>query len=147
MSEKMPQTRENHAKVVPGFHYVLALLILVPLGYQIWQLFKSPDPVPVAMQIVLILAIALQYWYVRTFPLTVQDRLIRLEEQLRYQRVLPADLLARAGELKRGQFVALRFAPDEELPGLVRRVLAGELKNNKEIKQAIQNWRPDYLRA
>lgn len=147
MSEKMPQTRENHAKIVPGFHYVLALLILLPLGYQIWQLFVNPSPVAVIAQIVLILAVALQYWYVRTFPLTVQDRLIRLEERLRYEKVLPADLLARTDELKRGQFVALRFAPDDELPGLVRRVLAGELKTGGEIKQAIKNWRPDYLRA
>jgi hypothetical protein len=84
---------------------------------------------------------------VRINPLKAQDRLIRLEEQLRYQRVLSADLAAQASTLPVGKIVALRFAPDEELPGLVTQVLDGKLNTSKEIKQAIKNWRGDYFRV
>jgi hypothetical protein len=42
--------------------------------------------------------------------------------------------------------VALRFAPDEELEGLVRAVLEGRLSKPDEIKRAIRNWRADTMR-
>jgi hypothetical protein len=41
----------------------------------------------------------------------------------------------------------LRFAPDAEVPGLIKRVLAGELDQTNDIKKAIQDWQPDYLRV
>ncbi len=83
----------------------------------------------------------------RLFALAVQDRVIRLEERLRYERVLPADLQARAGELSVGQFVSLRFACDAELPALMRKVLDEKMTERKAIKQLVKTWRPDYLRA
>ncbi len=83
----------------------------------------------------------------RLNPLTVQDRVIRLEERLRLREVLPAELAREAGALTKGQLIALRFAPDEELEGLVREVLAGRLTKPAEIKRAIKNWRADTLRV
>ncbi len=83
----------------------------------------------------------------RLFALAVQDRVIRLEERLRYERVLPADLQARCGEFSIGQIVALRFACDAELPALARKVLDDKLTERKAIKQLVKNWKPDYLRA
>jgi len=77
----------------------------------------------------------------------VQDRVIRLEERLRYERILPADLLARVSELSVGQTVALRFASDAELPGLMRKVLDQKLTNGKGIKMLVMDWRADHLRA
>ena len=85
--------------------------------------------------------------YGRLFALRVQDRLIRLEEQLRYERVLPEELRWRSDELTVNQFVSLRFASDEELPALMRKVLDEKLTERKEIKQLIKKWKPDYLRA
>jgi Family of unknown function (DUF6526) len=79
--------------------------------------------------------------------LRVQDRLIRLEEQLRYARVLPADLQPRIGEFTIAQIVSLRFASDAELPALARKVLDGKMQDRKAIKQMIQNWKADYVRA
>jgi hypothetical protein len=84
---------------------------------------------------------------VRLMALHVQDRVIRLEERLRYERVLPSDLKPRAGELTVNQYVSLRFASDAELPALTRKVLDEKLDNRKAIKQLIKNWKPDYLRA
>jgi hypothetical protein len=83
----------------------------------------------------------------RTMALAVQDRVIRLEERLRYERVLPAELLSRSGDLDVGQIVALRFASDAELAALLQRVLDEKLTKRKAIKQLVKNWRPDYLRA
>jgi uncharacterized Fe-S cluster-containing MiaB family protein len=77
----------------------------------------------------------------------VQDRLIRLEERLRYERLLSEELRWRADELTVDQFVSLRFASDEELPALMRKALDEKLTGRKAIKQLIKNWRPDYLRA
>jgi hypothetical protein len=70
-----------------------------------------------------------------------------LEERLRYERVLPEELRWRADELTADQFISLRFASDEELPTLMRKVLDDKLTERKTIKQLIKNWRPDYLRA
>jgi hypothetical protein len=83
----------------------------------------------------------------RLMALKVQDRVIRLEERLRLARVLPADLQGSIETLRTGHLVALRFAPDDEVVELVRQVVAGKLNNQKEIKMAVRNWRPDYLRA
>jgi hypothetical protein len=43
--------------------------------------------------------------------------------------------------------VALRFASDGELPGLVQEVLSGSLKSQKEIKARIRHWQADWLRV
>jgi hypothetical protein len=79
--------------------------------------------------------------------LTVQDRVIRLEMQLRLARVLPADLQGRIAALQRGHYVALRFAGDDELADLVRQIADGGLRTPKEIKQRVKNWQADWLRA
>ena len=79
--------------------------------------------------------------------LKVQDRVIRLEERLRYERVLPADLKPRIGEFTVSQLVSLRFASDAELPALARKVLEEKMNERKAIKRMVKTWRPDYSRA
>jgi hypothetical protein len=81
------------------------------------------------------------------FALKVQDRVIRLEMQLRLQSLLPADQRTRIPEFTLGQLVALRFASDPELPELARKVLEEKLHDRRAIKKMIQNWQPDLLRA
>ena len=83
----------------------------------------------------------------RNMPLRAQDRIIRLEERSRLERVLPSDLRGRVDELTASQLVAIRFAPDDEVPELTRRALSGELKSQGDIKRAIRNWRSDHLRV
>ena len=92
-------------------------------------------------------ALLLGFLSVRLMVTKVQDRVIRLEERLRYERVLPEELRWRADELTVSQFVSLRFASDEELPALMHKVLNEKMLERKAIKQLIKNWRPDYLRA
>jgi len=83
----------------------------------------------------------------RMFSLTVQDRVIRLEMQLRLQNVLPPELRARIPEFNVAQFVSMRFASDAELPELARKVLDEHLTDRKAIKKLVRNWQPDLLRA
>jgi ribosomal protein L12E/L44/L45/RPP1/RPP2 len=45
-----------------------------------------------------------------------------------------------------GQIIALRFASDAEMPDLAVRALTQNL-NAKDIKEAIQNWKPDHHRV
>ena len=73
----------------------------------------------------------------------VQDRAIRAEESLRYF-ILTGKPLNK--NLKINQIIALRFASDEEFEILVTKAVTENLTSN-QIKQLIQNWRPDPDRA
>jgi hypothetical protein len=141
-----PQSLENHARYVPLYHFLLTLLLLVNLGYWVRAMLAGFTGLRLAGLVVAV-ALFILFFYARQFALTVQDRVIRLEMRLRMERLLPADLMARFGELEPRQLVALRFAGDEELPGLTRRVLAGELVSDSQIKHQIKDWQPDWLRA
>lgn len=142
------QSYQNHRKFVPGFHFLTFGLLVVNLAWAIWRLFSGSLPLADrGMAVLLAVALLLLAWYVRIFPLRVQDRVIRLEERLRLTQILPPDLAPRIGELSAGQLLALRFASDEEVPELTRRVLDEKIRSREEIKKLIRNWRPDHLRA
>jgi hypothetical protein len=146
MAERVPQTYANHTRLVPAYHFVAFFLVLINLVFTVVQIFRRPSPTTVVAALAAV-ALALVYWYARAFVIAVQDRVIRLEMQLRLQRILPDDLRLRIGEITRGQFVALRFASDAELPALVRKVLDERITDQKQIKMAVKDWQADYLRA
>lgn len=139
------QNFSNHARYVPPYHFLLSAILAVNLAYAIFRLFRTPGADSV-ISLVLAIGLGLIFVYMRTFPVRVQDRLIRLEETLRLERLLPPDLRPRIVELGIRQLVALRFASDAELPALVRRALDEQL-SEKAIKQSVKTWRPDTLRA
>ena len=143
------QNYANHAKFVPGFHFVTVGILLINLLWSLYRLVVGLPGVPLfdrILSVAVAAALGLLAWYARIFPLRAQDRVIRLEETLRLERLLPADLRPRIAELRPGQLIALRFASDEELPELTRAVLDGGLPDSKAIKQKIRGWRADYLR-
>jgi hypothetical protein len=82
----------------------------------------------------------------RRMALRVQDRVIRLEERLRLNRLMPGRH-EEIEELGRAQLIAIRFASDAEVPHMLDRITKGEIRTQDEIKRAIQHWRPDHLRA
>ena len=143
------QSYRNHRKFVPAFHFLAFGILVVNLVWAIWRLVQGAGlPLPDRVWgVVMAIALLLLIWYTRTFPLIVQDRVIRLEERLRLAQLLPPDLAPRIGELSTGQLVALRFASDEEIPELTRSVLDEKIRSREEIKKRIRHWRPDHLRA
>jgi hypothetical protein len=144
MSEE--QTYKNHVRYFPMVHFVIMPLLAVNLIWQIVRLWEERtwDRGENLLMAIVFILIALTS---RLQALKAQDRVIRLEEQLRYRGVLDPDLAERACGLRTGQMIALRFAPDDELADLVSRTLNGELGKTKEIKLAIRKWRADHLRV
>jgi hypothetical protein len=141
------QNFANHVKFVPPYHFFVLPMLLINFGWSIHRVTVAGFSADGIISIVVAFALLLGFLTARLMALNVQDRVIRLEERLRYERLLPADLKPRVGELTVNQFVSLRFASDAELPALARKVLDEKLNNRKAIKQLIKNWRPDYLRA
>jgi predicted lysophospholipase L1 biosynthesis ABC-type transport system permease subunit len=142
----MPQTLANHRRWSPVYHFFVAPVLLAYFAFMLWEAIRAPSLASVADAVVA-LAIGLGAAMGRVFALTVQNRLVRLEERLRLARVLAPDLLAESQRLTTSQLIALRFAPDAELPDLVRRTLAGEFPDGAAIKRAVRDWRADYLRV
>ena len=140
------QTYENHARYFWLFHFVVFPLLTLNLIYQAVRLYQEPSVDRAVFTILSVVFIAM-ILAARAQVLKVQDRIIRLEERLRYREVLPEDLLSRVSELSLGQMIALRFADDDELSELFRRACDGELATTKDIKLAVKKWRADHLRA
>jgi hypothetical protein len=140
------QTYATHRRWVPLFHFFALPVLLINVVVTIIQLVRDPRPMT-AWSVVVALAVFLGIFLLRGMPLRAQDRVIRLEERARLDRVLPSDLRGRASELTAAQLIAIRFAADDEVPDLTRRALAGELKTQGDIKRAIRTWRADHLRV
>ncbi len=140
------QNYQNHVRWNVFVHFVISPLLAILVVWALVCVITEFDWYRVQF-LLLTVAVLLVSLASRTQALTVQNRIIRLEERLRYRELLPAELAERAINLPVGKMIALRFASDEELPGLMERVLNGELKTGKEIKLAVQNWRADHLRV
>jgi hypothetical protein len=143
-----PQNFKNHTRFDPPWHFFIAPFLLLNVIFAVyltihhWPQHWAPLIWYVLLSIVLLFAVG----RARMHSLTAQDRIIRLEEKLRFAALLPPDLLARSQALTVRQIIGLRFASDDELPGLVKRALDENL-SEKDIKKAINKWRPDYLRV
>jgi len=141
------QDLKTHPRYVPGFHFFLAGILTVNLIWSIVHLAKAGLSFETAWAVVMAVAFGQFFYYTRLFATRNQDRIIRLEMRLRLRDALPADLQARIGELSTGQLIALRFAGDQELPDLVRRVLAERIGERSSIKAMVRDWQPDFQRV
>lgn len=141
------QNFANHTRLVPTFHFFVIPMTAINFGWTIYRVIRAGFSADGVISILFAAAIMLLALFARLFANAVQDRVIRLEERLRFERLLPADLKPRIPEFTVNQVVSLRFASDAELPELARKVLAEKLDQRKAIKQLIKTWRPDYCRA
>lgn len=141
-----PQNYANHRRMYPLFHYVAFPLLAAFFFYSATRFARSPD-VPGAMLTLFALGVVLLAFAARTMVLTVQNRLIRLEMELRMARLLGPELAERGAALPPGMLVALRFASDGELGELVEKALNGGFARSDDLKKAIREWRGDHLRA
>ena len=140
------QSYKNHTRFFPLFHFIASPILLLYFVNELRHLWMNPNR-STAFAALVAFGLNAGLLSSRVMALKVQDRVIRLELQLRMRGLLPADLAARINDLTPQQMVALRFASDKELPDLVRDVLAGKLTKQKDIKLAIKDWQGDYLRA
>jgi hypothetical protein len=145
MAERTPQNFQNHTRFDPIFHFFLLPLLGISVIAALVHLIMRPGAHS-ALALVFAIVLFLMLGISRGYSLKVQDRVIRLEERLRLATLLAPELRPRIPELKLQQLVALRFASDAELPALATRALNEKLAP-KEIKKAVQQWRPDYLRV
>jgi len=145
MAEEV-QNFENHTKRVPAFHFVVLPIFFLNIIWCIERVIRQ-HTFGTVVSLLVAIALLLLAFNARIFALTVQNRIIRLEMQLRLQQVLPQDLKPRIPEFTLAQLVSLRFASDAELPELSRKVLDEKLNDPNAIKKLIRNWQPDYLRA
>jgi len=146
MADQVTQTYATHRRYVPTYHFFLALILLLNLIWTVWQLARNPGGATV-IGLLLAIGLIVLSLHARGFAKSVQDRVIRLEERLRMERLFPPDLKSRIGEFTVLQLVALRFASDGELVDLARTVLNQPTIGPEDIKKQIKNWRADFLRA
>jgi uncharacterized membrane protein (DUF485 family) len=141
------QNYSNHVKFVPLFHFFVLPVLLINFFSSIFRYRVLGFSWTWLIGMLTALALFMLAGLGRTFALKVQDRVIRMEERQRCERLLPTEFKSRIAEITPDQFVALRFASDGELPGLVSKVLTDKISDRKTIKQMVKNWRGDYLRA
>jgi hypothetical protein len=140
------QKFENHTRWHPPFHFFVMPVMLINFFWAAVLFVKSPNANS-AWWVVVSIALAVLTLLVRVNSLRVQDRLIRLEERLRYQQLLPGEVMRQAYSFSPGQVCALRFASDEELLELASQVAGGQLTKPRDIKRAVKDWRADTFRV
>ena len=139
------QSLSNHGRFDPLYHFFLAALYLLNLVYAGFHLYRQ-QTISAGWYLALSLAAIVPILKLRTYPLKVQDRVIRLEEQLRLQALAPPAWHAQIYRLSEDQLIALRFAADDEVVELAQQALEHNL-SRKQIKERIKNWRPDDWRV
>ncbi len=138
------QTYDNH-RALPGHGWLIGFVLLgIGLVASGWNALQQPGPASIVTVLVLV-GVLITHYQARRLAQVVQDRTIRLEMRLRLTALLPGRTDWQRFTLS--QLVALRFASDGELPGLVDRVAKGELMTPNQIKLAITQWQADWLRV
>lgn len=145
-SSEKHQDLRSHRRFFPLFHFLASPVTGFFFVHRTWEAMRHPSAGH-WMEALYAAAIFAGVLASRLMALTVQNRVIRLEMRLRLKEVLSPALASRIGELRVKQLVALRFAGDAELPSLVERTLAGEFARPRDIKAAVKDWQPDFLRA
>jgi hypothetical protein len=141
----MEKTFKSHRRYIPLWHFITPLLLTAILIGSIINLVNAEKIALYSASLITAISIILFifYWYSRAFALKAQDRAIRAEENFRHF-LLTGKPLDQA--LRMGQIIALRFAPDDEFPSLAKKAVDEKL-GQKEIKQAIKDWKADHNRV
>ncbi len=140
------QSYRAHRRFLPPYHFFILPALAINVFVELARLYRYRTLYHawIVTAAFALLGLALM---ARAMALTAQTRLIRLEERLRLQRLMPSEEHATIAALEPGHLVGLRFASDEEAPELARRCAAGDLKCSADVKKQIRNWRADYLRV
>ena len=145
MAEQPVQNYENHIRhdkvIYTALGIYLLAIILALAGIFINGLFVALGVIVAGVGGLLGAIVT------RTYSTKLQDRIIRLEMRLRMREVLPDELAADIMDFKLPQLIALRFASDDELPELARKVLDENITKAGDIKKLIHDWQADWHRV
>ncbi len=139
--ERQTYANHRHQPTMAGLLFLFAVVALVS---SVIALFRRPDALGIAA-LALSLAMIVVAGIAREYIVRLQDRIIRTEMRMRVAARWP-ERLAELERITMKQLVALRFASDPELPGLLDRAVNESLAPN-EIKKAIRDWVPDHYRT
>jgi len=144
MADDPVQTYGTHVRWFPPWHFFAMPVFTGNVVVRLFRLGEAPS-LAAAWEALVAIALLTAFICARWMPLRLQDRLIRLEETVRLERLMP-DRATDIEHLTMGQLIGLRFASDAELPHLLDRIKAGELVSRGDVKRAVQHWRADHAR-
>jgi hypothetical protein len=141
------QNYSNHKRYIFLYHFVtcaIALLLFISsIYYTLEEAVKGTSMKPGLFLFLISLVLLSLFFYAREFALKAQNRAIRAEENFRHFLLTGKPL---DSKLTMRQIIGLRFASDEEFPGLAKKAAESGMPED-DIKKAIKNWRGDYDRA
>lgn len=142
------QNYGNHTRYFPFHHFVITPLTLIFLGWTVSKMdFSSQETTLESIYLFIgAFVLFLLPLLARVYALTLQNRIILNEMRNRYFHLTGKSFEEKEQNLRLGQIIALRFAGNDELLGLMDRAIAEKL-TAKEIKQQIKNWKGDYIRV
>ncbi len=140
------QTYSNHRRIHPPFHYFAAPLAMLTCIAALVNAILFDGNYTHWVVAILTVNLVVLTGLLRTYPIKVQTRLIRLETILRYERLSGRSFEELEGKLNMAQLTALRFAGDEEFVSLLEEAAASET-SPEAIKRSIRHWRSDTWRV
>ncbi len=141
------QSFKNYVRYYTPHHFVYYPIILTLLAFSLYFIFTAENKlIWTFITAIFVVLFCLAFMMRQHYALTLQNRIVRLELRYRYfaqtwKRFEDIEL-----QLNDDQLFALRFAPDEELKGLIEKTLLENL-SGKEIKKAIIHWKGDSDRV
>jgi hypothetical protein len=141
------QSFKNHIRYYLPHHFVYYPVIIGFLAFSVYFTFTTQDKlIWVFISAIFVVLFCLAFMLRQHYALTLQNRIVRLELRYRYFALTWKRFENIENQLKDEQLFALRFAPDEELLGLIEKTLSKNLSGT-EIKKNIIHWKGDYERV
>ncbi|AYO57802.1 hypothetical protein CO230_06490 [Chryseobacterium sp. 6424] len=142
------QNYRKHRKFYAPHHFIYLPLLMVLLGYGIWQSFNESQQqlTWILFSVVIFLLLYLAVMLRQHYALGNQNRILRLEFRQRYFELFGKSADDVLKHLTFGQIAALRFAYDEEFKLLLSRAITEKISGDT-IKKSITKWKPDYHRV
>lgn len=139
------QNFKNHSRFLTLWHFILVPVMITSLVFSVINFVHASreNHIPAAIILALNIMIIFIWYYSRRFALVAQDRAIRAEESLRHFIITGKPINP---QLRLGQIIALRFAPDDEVIALSKKAVSENL-TAKAIKAEIRNWKEDNHRV
>lgn len=142
------QNYKNHVRYYPAHHFIFYPVALIGMGVCVTYYFKYPGlhSVWIILAVLFTIIAWLSFMMRQHYALIIQNRVVRMEMRFRYYVLTQQRLEPLEAKLGFGRLAALRFASDEELPGLITRAIAENLSAD-DIKRSIKSWVADDMRV